>query len=302
MTKPPMIPPEKKTPPRPCEKRRTLRIKRSGLLSKKLKDIDKVAIKFAETREELQQAFTLVHDVYLKEGYLKKPTKSGMFFSIFSLLPETVIIAAKSYLNVISTLTEIFDTKEFGLPMDSLYKNEVEQLRKQSRKIVELSALATSEKYRWKNLFMYIVKVMYWYSVYRGTTDILITVNPKHVSFYKNIFLFEDFGPERYYPRVGAPAVALRIDMNTIHKKIKKAYNNLDFDCNLYAYFFRMTGKKPEAKLEDINIDLSPSSVHPIKRDASIIRYFLDQEPSLIINLNKAQKKALNTFYPGLNL
>lgn len=290
------------------ERRRTLRIKRSNLLNLQLDDIDRPAIKIAETQDEYEQSFRLVHETYLRMGYLKEPQPHGLLFSVYSLLPETVIFVAKSYLTVISTLTEIFDTEPFGLPMDTIYKPELDTLRAQGRRVVELSALVTPPKLRWRNLFMVLAQVMYQYSVYRGVDDLCIAVNPKHVSFYKDILLFEDFGPERHYPRVDAPAVALRVDMHHIAGRLKEVYDSNDMDTNLYLYFHRMTGLLPwnpektpvpaETSASESSRDVAPPFMNG--RKAEIVRHFFDLSPSLWDELNPAQKDFFMTHYPRL--
>ena len=223
-----------------AERRRTVRIKRSALLKTKLDDIDRPAIKFVENRDEFSQAFHIVYKEYLKSGFIPEPKDTEMLYNIYHLLPEATVFVAKSYLTVVSTLTQIFDSDLFGLPMDSLYRKELDSLREEDRKIAELTSLATQKSFRWKNLFMYLCNVMLWHAMYHGINDLCITVNPKHVRFYKTIFLFEQFGPEKHYPKVNAPAVPLRLNMDNIGKKAKDTYGAVDFECNLYDYFFRI--------------------------------------------------------------
>jgi hypothetical protein len=282
------------------ERRRTVRIKRSELLNARLDEIDRPAVKIAGDIDEFKQAFSLVHDIYTRMGYLSTPKPHGMLFGIHTLLPETVIFVAKSHLTVISTLTEIFDTELFGLPMDELYRKELDGLRSKGRKIVELSALVTPVDFRWMNVFMYINKLAYLYALDRGVNDFCIVVNPKHVRFYKHILLFEDLGPERYYPRVNAPAVALRINMDCIIEKSKSSYDGFDFDCNVHAYFhgragFRAWEKTPavlpgEGSHENGNSYWTPENV----------KYFLLLEKSIPDGLIRSQKEFLLSSYPGL--
>lgn len=288
-------------PDNPIERRRTIRIKRSGLTHWKLTGIDRPAIKFAETIDEREQAFRMLHDTYLKVGYIKEPRPSGLLFSIYSLLPDTVVFVAKSYLSVISSLTEIFDSKEFGLPMDVIYQNELDELRGQGRRIVELSALVTPRKLRWRNIFMYLSQIMYQYSIYSGVDDLCIAVNPKHVRFYKNIFLFEPFGPERHYPRVDAPAIALRINMHNIQEQLKETYDSLDLDCNLYAYFHRMTGflpaNDPDFSPDNVNVVNLPD---PSETGEEMVKYFMAKEPCVVDGLTAKQWEFLVKVYPSL--
>lgn len=277
---------------REIERRRTVRIKRSALLKDNLQDIDRPTIKFAETTDELEQTFSLAYKEYSKSGYIPEPKPSKLLFSIYNMQPETVVFIAKSYLTVISTLTQIFDSELFGLPMDVIYRKELDTLRSKKRKVAELSALVTPKEARWKNIFMYLCRVMYEYTFYKGIDDLCITVNPKHVKFYKTIFLFEDLGPERHYPRVDAPAVALRLDMDTIKKKVKNTYNALDFECNLYTYFHKIAGKKKSEDNFTVLIKEKPL-------DIETARYFLSKDINLLNDLSSAQRKYIESVYSG---
>lgn len=284
------------------ERRRTLRIKYSGLKRLGLDDLDKPAIKFAETKEELEQAFALVYKIYMEKKYIKDPKDHGLYFSIFSLLPTTVHIIAKSYLTVISTLTEIFDTKEFGLPMDLIYKEELDELRLQGRQVAELSSLATPREYRWKNIFLYQVQVMFWYSLYKGVDDICIAINPRHVRYYMNLFPFEKLGDEKMYPKVGAPAVALRGRVEESVDEMMEIFKTLEMETPLDYYFYIMTGSKPVKPTSIFNSDLKSLKPKPKRITADIVSYFLDKEPSIRDNLTPAQKEMLKKHYNGLRL
>ncbi len=282
------------------EKRRTIRIKRAGLKKTGLESLDRPTVKFAETIDELEQAFSLVYRVYSEKGYIQEKKDHGMYFTIYSLLPDTVHIVAKSYLKVISNLTQIFDTTEFGLPMDSIYKKELDKIRNKNRSIVELSALATPREHRWRNIFLYQVQVMYWYSLYKGVDDICIAVNPRHVRFYMHLFPFEIIGEKKIYERVGAPAVALRGKVEEAIDVMMEIFNALDVETPLDYYFYFMTGTKPKKDSVIFNHDLEMVCPNPKKMDASIVSHFLKKEPSIIKDLTPPQKKALISFYPGL--
>ncbi len=284
------------------ERRRTVRIKRSGIKASELEDLDRPAVKFAETRDELAQAFALVYDIYFKKKYIQQPKAHGMLYSIYSLLPRTTHIIAKSYLTVISNLTEIFDSPAFGLPMDSIYQKELDAFRAQGREVIELSALATPREHRWKNIFHYLVQVMYWYSVYTGVDDVCIAVNPRHVRYYNSLFPFEVFGPERTYGRVGAPAVGLRGKVRESREHMMQICLDLGFDTPLYAYFFQMTGRKPRGEIPFLDPEVFRLQSKHIKQETQTVQHFLDQDPSLLENLSPGQADALLEAYPGLRL
>lgn len=96
------------------DKRRTIRIKRSGLDNCKLGTLDRPAIKFAETKEELEQSFSLVYEIYDKKGFIPESKPHKMLYSIYSLLPQTTHIIAKSYQTVISVFTDCSTHAQFG--------------------------------------------------------------------------------------------------------------------------------------------------------------------------------------------
>lgn len=284
------------------ERRRTVRIKRSGLRRNELKDLDRPAIKFAESKDEMTQAFSLVYQVYRKKKFITEPKPHRMLYSIYSLLPQTTHIIAKSYLTVISNLTEIFDTPEFGLPMDVIYKPELDILRDQGRKIVELGSLATPQEHRWKNIFHYLVQMMYWYSVYCHVDDVCIAINPRHERYYKYLFPFETLGPKRHYPRVDAPAVCLRGLVRESMDQMLKICQDLEFDTPLYSYFYRMTGHKPKGDIPYLNSEIFEDLPIPAKIDSKVIKSFINQDPSIFDNLSSFQKDTLISWYPGLQI
>ena len=277
------------------DRRRTIRIKRAALLRDNLDHIDRPSIKIAETRDELEQAFSLVYNEYLSEGYIKETDRSGLHFSIYHVLPETVVFVFKSYLKVISTLTLIFDSEVLGLPMDFLYRKELDVLRYQKRRLVELSSLATAKDARWHNLFMYLNRAMVWYALYRNATDLCIMVNPKHVDFYKLILLFEDLGPLQYYSKVSAPAVALRLDLDDVHDKFRETYSAMDFECDLHRFFFNVTTTQV---MSQDGKDLVVKKDR--KMDINTLRYFFIEKKNVLKTATPEQMEYIRSIYPEL--
>jgi hypothetical protein len=285
------------------ERRRTVRIKRSGIKANQLEDMDRPAVKFAEEYEEYRQAFSLVYSVYEKKKFIHQSKSHGMLYSIYSLLPQTTHIIAKSYETVISNLTQIFDDPVFGLPMDSIYKRELDEIRDQDRKVVELSALATPREHRWKNIFHYLVQVMYWFSVFTEVDDVCIAINPRHVRYYNNMFPFENFGPERNYSRVGAPAIGLRGRVKESMDHMMEICQSLGFDTPLYAYFYRMTGWMPRGEIPFLDQKVFQQvNVKRARIDSDLVQDFLDKDEMILDELDERQKEYLLQIYPQLKL
>lgn len=276
------------------ERRRSVRLRRSAMLKAKLDEIDRPNIKIAETRAEWAQSFALVYREYLASGYIKEPHPSEMHFNAYNFLPTTCVFIFRAYRTVITTLTQIFDSGLFGLPMDALYRPELDALRDRGRMIAELSALATPREARWRNLMVFLSKTMFEYSLLNKIDDICIMVNPKHVNFYKTMFLFEDFGEERFYEAVGAPAIALRINMEHIEERALEKYEDCDLDDNIHEFFYKM--KNTQHALNN-GWTIHDKRVPMSEEDA---RFFLDSRQEICETLSPLQMVHLARLYPFL--
>lgn len=272
------------------ERRSTIRIRRSSLAKQNLADINKPSIKISENFEEYEGAFRIVYDVYREIGYIKNDHHSKMSYSIYSMLPTTCVFIFKEHLEIISTLSQYLDSDVFGLPMDSLYKEEIDVLRNQGRKIAEIGALATANSSRWNNLSMFLGKAYLHYAKLTGVNDILIMVNPKHVSFYKAVFMFKDFGPEKHYPVVDAPAVALRINYDLFWERLEKTFKDHEFETNLHRFFSKINNTGVDAGMR-FNIERNI----PVPYEAAII--FFKLRPEIVESLTPAQVDYLDKYY-----
>ncbi len=280
-------------PPYGIELRQTIRIRRSSLLDAKLDKLDRPSLKVAETLDEFVQAFTLLHNVYRKSGYLEQEDASGLHFGIHNLLPKTCVFIFKSYKKVLATMMFVPDTPEFGLPMDELYREEVDGLRRQGRKIAEIGSLVTRLDRRGQNIIMFLAKAIFQYAMITSTDDLCIAVNPKHVNFYRSIFLFEPLGEQRFYNKVGAPAVALRADMRRIGSALRDTYGQEDFDTNLHAFFTRLNAHSLATGL----YNLSAEKRDPL--DHEVLAYLLASRPAVLDGITPAQRDFFRSCYPG---
>jgi hypothetical protein len=272
---------------RTAHQRRQMHVSISRLLDNPYEDMADPILKWADSRDELEQAFSLVHEEYLRAGYLKAPTPSRVFFNVHNLLPSSATLTIQSGQRVVATLSIVLDSERFGLPMDALYARELEGLRNRGRKVCELCTLAVAREFRPGRLILPLFRVMYWYTVRNRMDDICIMVNPKHVPFYKTLLLFEDFGGEKMYPRLTAPAVCLRVNVNAWKEKAKEAYKDFDPSCNVYEYF--------EAD-PDGNRELFVRLGRRCSINGFSALYFLAQEESILRSLAPTQLAYIRSF------
>lgn len=214
-------------------------------------DNKEVVYRVARTKEELSQAFSLVYKEYTRRGYIPHHYKSKMRISLYNALPAATTFVAKMGRKVVATVTLIPDSP-LGLPMDKIYKEECDGLRKKGLRISEVSQLSIDSELfpkGWFSMFNFnklvfvfkLFKLVLDYSLYVDKlNELCIAINPKHQYLYKFLY-FEELGDGavRYYGSVNkAPAIARHLTLGSAETKVRKRKG-------LYNIFFeRPTDQK----------------------------------------------------------
>ncbi len=275
------------------------RLRVSGFNEIEMSSLD---IKYASCTYDLEKIFSLVYESYLKRGLVPEEKDHGMLFSVYSLLPGTVHAVASDHQKAVSNLTGIQSSEEFGLPMDALYRPELDILRDRGRSIVEISSLATSCQFRNKKIFLYQIQAIYWYCLYHGVDDICIMVHPRHKKFYTKLFPFEAFGPERYYSKVNAPAVGLRANVYKSLQCMMDLCNRLPSKIPLYDYIYKLTSNTYKRYKEYRQAGNFQLMLLHNNLSGKAVNYFLNLEPGIVKGFNNSQLSFLQKVYPELAL
>src|SRR5207249_7362589 len=98
-----------------------------------------ITIKIASTRAEREAAFRLVYQRYLASG-LCAANPHGMRVTPYHLLPTTTVFVAIYRGEVILAVSLIGDGGE-GVPMESIFPEEIQNLRNQGVRFGEISCL-----------------------------------------------------------------------------------------------------------------------------------------------------------------
>jgi hypothetical protein len=128
-----------------------------------------IRVKIASEREELEDAFRLLATNYRACGYENQST--GLFrFTAYNVLPSTVTLVAKHEDRVVATLSVVADTGLCGLPMESIYRAEIDGLRREGRRLAEATSLADQDLgiHEFVRVFKTLIKVGMQYHVRRG--------------------------------------------------------------------------------------------------------------------------------------
>ncbi len=199
---------------------------------------DLLEIKIANTHEELEAAYRLLHDAYVKAQFMN-PHSTGLRILPQHLLPQTTTIVAKYAGKVVGTLSLIRDNP-FGLPMEKIF--DLTERRAGSRRLAEVSSLALDPKFRGNvnSVLLPLFRFVYQYARhYFGTHEFVIAVNPSMVGMYLSLMCFEKISKtEKSYEFVkGAPAVGLYLNFETCEQRWIKAFHHRPFTSNFYKYW-----------------------------------------------------------------
>jgi hypothetical protein len=184
-----------------------------------------IECRMALSARELFAAFHLVYEQYLRLG-LMKPNSYQMRVTPYHLLPTTEVIVALDRGAVTCTMSLVRDG-ELGLPMESVYHEEVACHRLQGHSVAEVSCLAdTHEQARSESALFQLIPLVLQLAYHRGVDRVLIAVHPRHARFYHRFLGFDVIADEeRTYGQVcGKPAVALALDLNHLAENHPHAY------------------------------------------------------------------------------
>jgi hypothetical protein len=189
-----------------------------------------IRVKIAADRAEWKDAFRLVALNYQACGY-EAPLASKVRFTPYHALPDSVAFVAKHQDRVLMTFTLVPDNTLLGLPLESIFGEEVRQLRRQRRRLVEVISLAADSQVaprEFRPIFVTMIKLMMHYHVGHGGDTWVITVNPRHRDFYTKGMGYVSLGPPRLYPDVqDHPAEAYMLDVGLMKANAPKMYQQV---------------------------------------------------------------------------
>jgi GNAT superfamily N-acetyltransferase len=253
----------------------------------------RLVLKIAETKEELEACFKLLHDAYVSSGFMK-PHPSGMRVNIYHALPTTTTLCAKFDGEVVGTLSLIRESV-FGFPLQSVF--DLQEVREKKGRIAEVSALAVHPKFRntGGTILFPLMKFMYDYcTTLFDTRHLVIAVNPNRIEMYESLLFFERLkqsSVENYDFANGAPAIGASVDLHQSPAVFKRVYGGKARRKNLYQYFIR-------SHLSNI---VMPSRRYFTTNDPvmtpALLDYFFNQSTPTFRNLDARNRTFLHSIY-----
>jgi hypothetical protein len=188
-----------------------------------------IEVKIASERAEWEQAFRLVADNYRARGY-EAADSGGVRFTPYHALPDTATFVAKHDGEVIATLSLVPDNFLLGLPMQDVYNAEIEGLRREGRRLVEVTTFADRDLplREFVPVFVALLRVMVQWGISEGADTWVISVIPRHSTFYRRMLGFASLGPPRAHPCVrGVTGEACMLDVPMLKANAPKMYQEI---------------------------------------------------------------------------
>lgn len=250
-------------------------------------------LKIADTREELEACFALLHDAYVGEGYMA-PDPSGLRVTAYHALPTTTTLCAKVDGRVVGTLSLIREGL-FGLPMQTAF--DLGAVRAKQGRIAEVSALAVHRDFRGTGgrILFPLMKFMYDYCTsYFDTRHLVIAVNPNKIEMYEALLRFERLpaaAVDRYAFANGAPAVGATLDLAHASDSLREVYGQREDRRNLYRYFVEHRLPNVVAPLRRYH-----TTNDPVMTEA-LIEHFFVRRTSVYAGLDARKQLLLRSMY-----
>ena len=185
-----------------------------------------IDVKIASERAEWEAAFQLIAENYRSRGY-KPANGTGLRFTPYHALPDTTTYVARCEGRVIATMSLVLDNVYLGLPMESIYGDKIAELRRANRRIGEVTNLADNglSIREFIPIFVSLMRLMGQYFLTQGADTWVITVNPRHSSFYRKVMGCVALGERRPYPTVqNHPAEAYLLDVPLLKTNVPQMY------------------------------------------------------------------------------
>ena len=252
-----------------------------------------LVLKIAETRDELEACFSLLHDAYVSSGYMK-PHPSGLRVTVYHALPTTTTLCAKFDGKVVGTLS-IVREGVFGFPMQSVF--DLEAVRTQGGNIAEISALAIHPDFRKTGgaiLFPLMKFVNEYCTRHFDTRHLVIAVNPDRIDLYEALLLFQRLRAtpiDSYEFANGAPAVGASLDLGFSNHRMREIYGHRQPRKNLHHYFF-------ECQLANIQHPTQPyyTTNHPVLTP-ELMDHFFNRRTRVFDGLDDQRRCLLRSIY-----
>lgn len=258
---------------------------------------EELSLKLADTPEEIEASFKIVHEAYVELGYID-PNSHQFRFSKYQALPTTVILVAKWKDEVVGTMSILPDS-QMGLPADSTW--DLSGYRKGGKRLAEISSLTIkpSFKKRRGSLLLPLCKLMWHICQDILQVDgIVAAVDARVEPFYTDLLLMKRISKDasgkkhKFVKEMKATCLYLETGLRT-KTETKKTYGKLPLNRNIYQFIY-------ERELKNIILPEKKRSIQAclVKKNQAIAQVF-SRWPDLLSVLDGNEKLAVSNLDVG---
>lgn len=249
--------------------------------------------KIAETMEELEWAYRLLHDSQITSRQQNPDSTKIKTIKHFAL-PTTTLFVAK-WDGVVMGMASIVRKGPFGLPMESAF--DLSGMESAGQSFAEISHVVISERFqhRLNEIFFPFFGFLYSYMKNHMTLDkLFVAVPPQMVNLYESLdFLFlEKPLVKKYSLENKLPVIGMWSDMKTWESRLKELYEKESVDCNLYQYLMHQSLKNSKFSEHPFANGMGPIMT------PTMLNFFFRIKSSVFEELTEKEVLALYSCYP----
>lgn len=201
------------------------------------RDDTRFTVKRASTGEELENAYRLVHDMFVEKHYIDEQ-EGGIRLRVLEAFPEMATFVCEDDGKTVAVMSVVVDSADMGLPSDAGFKQELDELRSQKRRVCEFTNLAVDGRYWRSNAFTALTQACYAQAMAWGCDDIFIAISPGHASFFEEVLGFDHHGDERNYSEEKEDIVqGKRLNLRTIRPRWREMDRLLEDQAFIHDYY-----------------------------------------------------------------
>ena len=168
----------------------------------------------ASQLDEVIEAWRVVYAAYEHDGLIESNPYS-LHTTPQAIGPNTVVVTACIGPVAVGTISAYADGPG-GLPLDTVYRDELQSLRAEGRRLVEVGLFADRREHlnRAAEGLFELMRYAFFFALYQPADDIVIGVHPRHAAFYERFLACQKIGAVTTYPIVrDRKVVLLRLNL-----------------------------------------------------------------------------------------
>lgn len=212
----------------------------------------------ASNFHDIIDAWSLVYRQYLAASLIE-PNPLELFTFPEYISNQSAVVVGKEKGEIICTASGLLDGEK-GLPLDTYYHDELNALRSEGKKLIEIGLVADTRKTDGMANAIELMNNIARFGVQANHLDYVVGIHPKRVNLYNRLWGFKPIAKAKEYDTLKtAPVVLCHLSGNDpeirqleMNRQISSTTNELDFQ---KRYKFN-----PENFISDAELALSIES------------------------------------------